>query len=155
MSDSYVLGLIAGEGSFSYNTSLQRGSDVYIMPRFRLQLGEKDREQIYALQDQFSGAGSVYEQPNGLVWSIENKEDLRVLKDRLSQIDGGPVWEVSQKKQSFEVWCQLVEIYCDGRTTDQQRREMVELVHQYDNYSTASETRWDEVYDRLGMDRRA
>jgi len=121
---SFILGFIAGEGSFQLNAR-KNGKYIEVIPKFSIYLKDNDEKLLREIHSVI-GVGSVTLTKNGHVQlQARSKEDLSTI---ISFIDGSydKFWKNSNKKEKYETWKEIVHIYLDGETTKEQKVKMLE-----------------------------
>jgi len=125
----FTLGVIAGEGCFKLDATVRnsRGGYVSVNPRMSILLTSEDIETLKCVQDELGGVGSITKTGDGHVaLQCGSKEDLEKIVSKIKE-NSGDMWDKSLKSEQFGVWEEIVSIYADGRTTKQQKIEMLEL----------------------------
>lgn len=143
VSIDFAAGFIAGEGTFTVQTSQSRNR---IHPEFSVMIHEKDKETLDALQELFDGVGSVYDRTNVddcWHWRVQKQDELLTVIEKLDQCD---TWQVTEKYDQYTTWRRLVELYTDEYHTSQSTKiEMAELARDELNVGLGkSEESWDE-----------
>jgi len=123
----FVIGFIAGEATFGFNTKRNSGK-WYCRPYFKISLDSSDDYLLAEVREVFGGLGKFYEENERSVvrWEIHNKQDLNKLKNRIISEGSGP-WFASKKYEAFKTWVKIVDIYSSGDCDDQDRVNMTQI----------------------------
>jgi len=121
------MGFIAGEGSFHARLSEDSRANfgIQISMVFTLMLNECDEELLKEIH-QFVGAGNItYESNRGRVcWRITNREGCKKLA-KFIESNKEPLFECSDKYESFERWKYLLDNIENLNKTRQGKREFI------------------------------
>lgn len=149
MEMAFALGFIAGEGHFGVTKNYQW--KPYVSPRFQIQVHERDAELLHALHVEFGGIGEVKSRSNRphVEWNVKKKSDIEGLRNAIER-NAGRLWESSDKAENFEIWSDIVDIYCvDRATTTEERLEIAEMAKELNKDAGHNNVDWDEFQRRL------
>jgi len=121
----FALGFIAGEASFTVGRTWSKGKP-YLRPVFKIQLDKGDAYLLSEVQEVFGGIGGITERKNVIHWEVGSTTELQKLVHMIDKNAKGP-WLASEKKKSYEVWKDVVDVYTDGNSTDQDRVNMAKI----------------------------
>ena len=117
LSPDYVVGLVDGEGSFTFRLNSHLGRRNRMEPRFYLKLRAEDKDLLDALA-RFFGCGTVYIQRDSRPrhslcyrYEVGNRKDL--LEKILPFFMKFPPKSTS-KRRDFEAFCKAMTIVCAG-----------------------------------------
>jgi hypothetical protein len=125
----FALGFIAGEATFTLDTTFSGVEKPYCKPHFGIHLHERDH---YLLQEVREICGNIgtfshNENDNTITWYVSSMDDLQKFRD-LIQEGGAGAWFASEKYNSFLVWSDMVDVYCRNyNSTDQDRVDMAAI----------------------------
>lgn len=122
LSDDFMLGMIAGEGSFHIvleAPSRQR-------PKFTMNMHE--REILEIMQEQLEWGTISKPDDTRTEWQVQGKEDLREMKEWVEN-NMSEGFKSTDKYRQFLLWSEAVEIRPDGREPIpvEDRKRLVEL----------------------------
>lgn len=136
LSPDYVVGLVDGEGSFTFyvrdpdvkRTSVRR---VMVEPKFYIKLIERDKDVLYSVKD-FFGCGSIYFQkdtrPNHQQcyrYEVFRWEDLQSI---IIPFFKEHALQFYSKRNDFEIFCSMMELLEKGvHKTESGLRELLGL----------------------------
>lgn len=147
---SFFLGLIAGEGTFTIRRHHSGDGAMYLNPYFQVRVKGCDSDTIEQMREEFDSVGEIYESVEGMVtWRVENKSDLEKLNNLITE-NSPEIWYETEKGKNYEIWSDVVEIYCDGQTTAKQRLKMAKMAKNSLNNNAEnakSESDWDEAIE--------
>lgn len=116
MSKYFILGLIAGEGSFQLNLTINntRSYGFAPVPKFSLLVHEKD---ILDKIVNEVGLGKVKSRSHddGYVWEIINQNEVIEFSDWIKK-SSTEFWESTNKYKQFEKWNVAVDMICRRET---------------------------------------
>jgi len=118
----FALGFIAGEGSFTTSRTWAKGKP-YVRPVFHVQLDNDDAYLLTEVRESFANIGEITERDGVIRWEVGSEEDLQKLIKRIDEAAGGP-WLASQKREAYQTWKKVVEVYAGGPCDDQDRVDM-------------------------------
>lgn len=127
MNAQFILGFIAGEGSFSFK-SVERGRfNFYIQPEFSLNV--KERDVLDHIIEEV-GFGYNYDlSKNGMsTWRISSREGRLKLIEFIDE-HAGPLFKSTKKYESYLKWKELVERKPELLKTRDGVKEMVSLAY--------------------------
>ncbi|TSC59068.1 MAG: Homing endonuclease LAGLIDADG/HNH [Candidatus Peregrinibacteria bacterium Greene0416_19] len=117
LSPDYVVGLVDGEGSFTFRLNTHPGRRNVMEPRFYLKLRAEDRAILDALRT-FFGCGTVYIQndrrPNHSLcyrFEVGNRRDLR---EKILPFFRKYPPKSPSKRRDFEAFCEAMNIVFAG-----------------------------------------
>lgn len=123
MDDSFILGLIAGEGSFS-SALFSQNDTVYVYPIFQLKLSDVDCEIVEGLEERF-GVGTVnYDNSGNVGWHVRGADDVDALITFIEESDC-KMFEMTAKYKQYLRWLELVEKKRQSDGTDAEKAEMI------------------------------
>ena len=122
MDESFILGLIAGEGSFS-SALLNQNDTVYIYPIFQMGMSDVDQEIIERMSDELD-IGTVNNSGGNAGWFVRGQDDVDDLIEFIEDADC-ELFELTEKYGQYERWMKLVE---KKRASDGSRDERAELI---------------------------
>jgi len=125
LSDEFILGMMAGEGSFH----IVLESPTRQRPKFKMTMYEGDVLREMCLQ---LGLGSVsHDWGERYSWHIQSKTDIRELRDWIAEnmCDG---FKSTDKFRQFKLWSESVDIIPSGRRpiSQEDRERLVELSYE-------------------------
>lgn len=127
VSTDFALGFIAGEGNFSLVKKTYSGKDkTYCAPRFQLGVDTSDSYVVLEIREVFGGIGSVYDSGDEFKWTVNGEDDMEKMCNIIDNHDDGP-WLATQKREAYQTWKKMVDIYSGGPCDDQDRVEMARL----------------------------
>jgi hypothetical protein len=123
----YAIGVIAGEGCFTFGYKRKDGN-IYPNPIFVVKLKDNDVETLKVLKREFNDVGKIsYESGRDMAaWRVHGKEDMKNVVNKIYE-NGPDGWWESEKAKNFEIWADIIEIYCDGYTDSEQAIEIFDL----------------------------
>lgn len=109
----FILGFIAGEGSFNANLHQQDTYKfgVYAGLRFHIGLHQNDKQLLYSLKEYFDMGRVVERQNNGydsVYWEVKKNDEIKQLCDWIEE-NKSDWFEESIKHKSYKKWKYLVE----------------------------------------------
>jgi len=117
LSPDYIVGLVDGEGSFTFRLDVSTHRRNRMEPRFYLKLRAEDRVILDALQ-QFFDCGNVYIQRDrraghSLCYRFEvgNRDDLR---ERIIPFFQKNPLKTPSKRRDFDLFCRAMDIVFEG-----------------------------------------
>lgn len=122
MDESFILGIIAGEGSFS-SALLNQSDTVYIYPIFQMGMSDVDGEVIERMADDLD-IGTVNYSGGNVGWYVRGQEDVDDLIEFIENTDCEE-FELTEKYDQYGRWMELVE---KKRASDGSRDEREELI---------------------------
>lgn len=145
MNSQFILGFIAGEGSFSYK-SVERGRfNFYIQPEFTLKV--KEREILELILDEI-GIGYNYTDDNEMTTWRTSSRDEKLQLIEFIDTHADEMFKSTQKYQSYVKWKELVERKPELIKSKEGVKEMAELAYSINPYGTRSNARTlEEVYE--------
>lgn len=148
---NFVLGFIAGEGSFQL-TARQNPRDeekTAVRPKFSVLLTDNDSTVLKSIQKELGGVGQVTETGDGHVQlQVSAKKELVEVKDYIHQNES-ELWNDSCKSSEFDRWKRVVEIYSGGRTTPEQKLKMLQIATEMNSGGRKRETPIEEHIERV------
>lgn len=109
MTPEFILGFIAGEGSFTTTCAVREDAKHGVYPTIRFKLNVKEREVLDEIQEQLE-LGQVKDHDNvgQSVWRITNNKELKEFSKWIKEnADCG--FKESKKYDSFIVWSELLD----------------------------------------------
>jgi hypothetical protein len=146
----FVLGFIAGEGTFTLSMNSADGK-YYPRMRFQVRIHERDQEAAVQAREVFEGVGEIADTPgrDTVEWVVRSKDDLEFLRDKIEAY-APDIWWETEKAENFNVWSDILDIHLDGRTTADQAIEMCELARDGLNINNGvTRQRWNEYIESL------
>jgi len=127
-SEQFLLGFIAGEGSFNFNLQKRDAMKCGLLasPRFAINVTSGDRRTLERLQSRIGGSIDSRETTHNpqvclVVIGLENCKRVAEFVDRYA----GPEFRETQKWESFTKWKSLIEDYSPPKSRD----EVKEIVY--------------------------
>jgi len=122
LSEDFILGMIAGEGSFH----IVLEGPTRLRPKFKMTMHEDDILRDMCLN---LNLGSVsHDWGDRYSWHVQSKSDVRELRDWVSEkmCDG---FKSTDKYRQFKLWSEAVDIFPSGRVplSKDERVRLVEL----------------------------
>lgn len=111
MTPNFILGFIAGEGSFTTTCAVSDDSKFGVYPSMQFKLNVKEKVVLNEIVE-FVGIGRVVEESDRneqWAWRITKYSELKDFSDWINQHLGGG-FEESKKYQSFKIWSELLEL---------------------------------------------
>lgn len=128
---AFVLGLIAGEGSFhlTFTRDDRRRYDLAYGVRFQMGMGVFAEDTLTTARNMV-GVGRVRETDSGYVWIISNRREahrLRTIIDNHLAHHDSP-FVVTSKHRSYQHWTEALELLRPGhRLSESEIRQLVVL----------------------------
>jgi hypothetical protein len=120
----FILGFIAGEGSFTVNLEEQSGK-LYAYPRFKVAVHERDRALLDAMAE-CVGLGAVYGHgEDSAEWRIDNQEESQRFAQQVLAAADGSLFTESDKYEQFVRWLDFASEYDQHPTTPEESREVI------------------------------
>lgn len=137
----FLLGMIAGEGSFmlTFSEDERRRFGVCYGVRFTISMGQFSQELLETLRD-IVDLGRVQKAPKGHVWRVSSRQECHTLRNRIdSHLEcHDSVFPRSQKFESYEKWRQALELLQPGRRLT--KAEIIKLAYLKDEINPIPDT---------------
>jgi len=118
----FVLGFIAGEGSFHIKLSEQKGY-LYARPGFTLSAAEVDADLVREIKE-LVGLGSIYERDHEIRWRFTSREECQKFAEQILSAAEGTLFLESAKYEQFQRWLDFA-ANCEQPETIEEAREVV------------------------------
>lgn len=144
--DRFVLGFIAGEGSFHVTLELTGSGYVVPKPTFSLRVYE---DNILDKIRNHTSVGKVRDRKNGKAWRAQSISDCKELSDWVDK-RAGDMFKSTDKWRQFKLWKEAVEIkLSDGRSSLEEKKRLIEISYEIPKSDTKSKT-MDEWFALIG-----
>ena len=145
-SDQFLLGFIAGEGSFFVGL-YQRGSgSVEARPKFALSVDE--RLIVEQSKDKLNGIGQIIEERDGMItWQVQSIGDVQKMREWAEQ-NYSEWFDHTHKSYQFELWCEAVDIRTSEGMTNDDKKRLVDISYDIPRSNTKQLSR-EEWYQRI------
>lgn len=124
MDESFILGLIAGEGSFS-SALLNQNDTVYIYPIFQMGLSDVDEDIIHYMTNEMD-IGTTSKSNGAIGWFVRGKEDVDDLIEFIEEADCEE-FEITEKYDQYQRWMELVEKKRASEGSKEERKELIRI----------------------------
>lgn len=122
--NKFILGFIAGEGSF--HVTLATSGSGYVVPKPTFSIRVYENEIIDAIHQEVS-IGNVRKRADGKVWRVQSISECEDIVQRIEE-SAGPLFKKTDKWRQFKLWSEAVEIkQKDGRTSKEDKKRLVEI----------------------------
>lgn len=144
---SFILGLIAGEGTFNVALQERQSSrwNIKPTPSFAIKMDDRDSIILRSIRDELD-IGRFHQSGGMASWQVQSKKETKELKKWVkNHEDRG--FNLTSKYGSFEMWCEAVEICGEAykRLTREETIRCIELakrMNETDSHNQISEQEW-------------
>lgn len=125
---SFILGLIAGEGSFSSSVNIDNSRRLNVQAQLQFSVSMEDGDVLESIAND-TGIGSVYHRSDGQSsWKAENYKDRRKIIEFVEE-HSTDYFEQTRKYEQFTKWRRANEMYGKGVGEDiNSKSDMKEFV---------------------------
>ena len=136
MTSQFILGLIAGEGSFSFSTQTDKGRfGVYIQPSFSLSMYE---EKLVREVHETLGLGHISERSDGMYALRITSRDERLELIKFVDRNASELFKASEKYIAYCNWKRMVERKQELMKTKDGMRKLVRMAHSVNDFGKST-----------------
>ena len=132
--EQFILGFIAGEGSFAISVWERDSGKIHARPFFKL--GVDEQKIVREIYQEAGEIGGLTERQSGyLSWQVQSMDDVCNLRDWVNE-HRGQWFNNCHKSEQFELWSEAVDIHKQDTITDNDRKRLVDLSYQIPRSNT-------------------